>query len=106
MEYKGYHAAVSYDDEDSLFIGNVIGISDHIAFHGASVDELKDHFQNAVDEYLAFCKEVGKNPDREYKGTFNVRIDPELHRKLSLKAAITKSSLNSAVEAAIRQYVS
>lgn len=106
MEYKGYHAGISYDDDDRLFIGTIIGIKDKVAFHGTSIHELEEHFHTSVDEYLSFCKEVGKNPDKEYRGTFNVRISPELHRKLAEKAAVSNASLNSEVENAIRQYVS
>lgn len=106
MEYKGYHAGISFDEDDHLFVGKIVGINDMVAFHGTTVNELTDKFHQAVDEYLAFCKEVGKKPDKEYKGSFNIRISPELHRKLAEKAAENHSSLNAAVEEAIEQYVS
>ena len=54
-------------------------------------------FYAAVDDYLEFCKEVGKDPEREYKGTFNVRISPELHKKLALRAFKDGCSLNAEV---------
>lgn len=58
-----------------------------------------------MDDYLDFCREVGKKPEKEYKGTFNVRINPELHKKLTIAAMINGDTLNTSVEKAIRQYV-
>ena len=57
-----------------------------------------------MDDYLEFCKEVGKDPEREYKGTFNVRISPELHKKLALRAFKDGCSLNAAVESAMQSF--
>ena len=72
-------------------------------FHSAKVKNRKATriVQNAVDEYLAFCKEVGKEPEKEYKGTFNVRIESSLHRRLAMYASRMGESLNSTVEKAI-----
>ncbi len=64
MEYKGYHAAVRFSDEDDLFVGEVIGLNDTLAFHGASVQELTDMFHQSVDNYLEMCREFGKEPEK------------------------------------------
>ena len=63
MEYKGYHADVKYSDEDKLFIGEVIGLNDTLAFHGSSVSELEAMFRQSVDNYLDMCREFGKKPE-------------------------------------------
>ena len=47
----------------------------------ADIQNVEKEFHEAVDDYLEFCKEVGKEPDKEYKGSFNVRISLELHKK-------------------------
>ena len=52
-----------------------------------------------------FCAEIGKEPQKEYSGMFNVRIPPELHRRLSLAAQSEGVSLNKMVEQAISSYV-
>ena len=70
-----------------------------------NLDYIKKEFEKAVDDYLEFCKEVGKEPDKEYKGTFNVRIQPELHKRLALVALMNGETLNASVEKAIREYV-
>ena len=69
MEYKGYHADVKYSDEDKLFIGEVIGLNDTLAFHGSSVSELEAMFRQSVDNYLETCQEYGKKPGRSREET-------------------------------------
>ena len=66
---------------------------------------LIEDFRNAVDEYLEFCAEKAIQPERPFKGSFNVRIQPELHRKAALAAATRGLSLNPFVEDAIRNNV-
>lgn len=103
LEYRGYHASVEYDAEDEIFVGEVFGIADSLNFHGTSVPELKKMFEQCVDNYLELCETIGKNPDKEFKGTFNVRIPPELHKKAALEAAKQKMTLNQYVVQAISQ---
>lgn len=105
LSYKGYHARVEFDEEDRILTGEIFGIRDSISFHGSTIDELIERFHNSVDEYLAFCAEVGKVPEREYKGSFNVRIDPELHREAAIAAYQEGITLNQYVERAIKNAV-
>jgi len=105
MEYKGYTAQVVFSPEDKVLVGKIIGIVDSITFEALSVPELEQEFKNAVDDYLEFCEEVGKSPDKPYKGQFNVRIDPSLHRQMAIKATLNGTSLNQEVENAIREYL-
>ncbi len=104
MEHKGYMGKISYSQEDHVFFGTVVGINDLITFEGESVDELVSSFQEAVDDYLEVCARHSKQPDKSFKGQFNIRIDPELHRKIALESAILNISLNQFVEIALRQY--
>ena len=87
MEYCGYHAEVSYEPEDRIFVGQVTGITDMLCFHGSTVDELEEMFHQSIDNYLDMCRETGKAPDKEFTGTFVVEITPELHGKLTGDAA-------------------
>ncbi|MCM1144761.1 MAG: type II toxin-antitoxin system HicB family antitoxin [Lachnoclostridium sp.] len=105
LEYKGYHAAITYDADDELFIGEVFGIADSLNFHGSSIEELKQMFAQSIDNYLDFCKQVGKEPEKEFKGSFNVRIPSELHKKISLLAAQQKITLNQYVVNALSKSV-
>ncbi len=83
IEYGDYLGTVNYSAEDSTFYGKIQGISDLVLFEGDSVDELKKSFEDAVIDYLATCQEVGKEPNKMYKGVFNVRIPSEMHKQLS-----------------------
>ncbi len=101
MEYKGYHADIRFSDEDHMFIGTVFGVNDYLGFHGETVAELEEMFHQSVDNYLDFCRETGRTPDKEYKGQFNVRISPQLHRTAVLYAMKRNISLNEFVTTAI-----
>ena len=103
MEYKGYHASIEYDAEDNIFVGEVFGITDSLNFHGTTVIELKDMFEQCIDNYLELCKKIDKNPDKEFRGSFNVRIPPEMHKKAALAAANQKITLNQYIIKAIMQ---
>lgn len=105
LEYKGYHTKVEFDCVDCVLRGKIEGIDDLVDFECENASDAEKEFHEAVDDYLAFCKEVGKDPDKEYKGSFNVRISPELHKKLTNAASKSGMSLNSAVEAAIKDYI-
>ena len=106
LEYKGYHTKVEVDMESMVAYGKIEGINDLVTFETKNLSEVTKEFENAVDDYLEFCKEVGKAPDKEYKGTFNVRISPKLHKELAMLASKNGESLNQTVEKAIQSYVS
>ncbi len=106
MEYKGYHAKIEYDDVDNIFVGTVIGLNDMLGFHGASIDELRISFQNCIENYLQWCKESGREPEKEFKGLFNVRIKPDSHRRAALEAAKEGITMNQFVSDAIDEKLS
>ena len=81
MEYKGYVGKVEFDDEAGIFHGEVLDTRDVITFQGRSVAELKTAFQESIDDYLAFCKERGEEPNKPFSGQFITRVPPELHRQ-------------------------
>lgn len=103
MEYKGYHASIKYDSDDNIFVGEVFGIRDSLNFHGSSVNELREMFEQSIDNYMEICRVIGKEPDKEFKGTFNVRISPELHKKVAFAAAQQEITLNQYVVKALEQ---
>jgi len=105
LQYRGYSGSIRFSEEDAVFHGKVIGIKALVSFEGDSVSSITSDFHKAVDEYLEFCAAKGKAPEKPYKGSFNVRIGAELHRKLAVAASARGVSLNSMVEHAIRQQV-
>jgi len=106
LHYKNYVGNVEFSEEDSCFHGKIIGIKSLISFEGNCVKSITEDFHNAVDEYLIFCSEKGIEPEKPFKGSFNVRIDAALHRQLALAAHARGVSLNTMVEDVIRQSVS
>ena len=95
MEYKGYAGIVEYDDEAEIFHGEVANLRDVITFQGRSVDELREAFEGSVDDYLAWCADREKTPDKPFSGKFVVRLDPETHRDISTAAQKSGMSLNA-----------
>ena len=85
--------------------GKIEGINDLVLFESTNSEEIEKEFHDAVDDYLEFCDSLGKVPNKTYSGTFNVRISPELHKKLSLLASKNGTTLNKTVEQAIAYFV-
>ena len=105
LEYKDYFGTVEYSAEDNVLYGKVVGIKGLVSYEGNSVEELRTDFEAAVDDYLEMCNERGIEPQKTYKGNFNVRISPSLHKTLAMYALSHNRSLNATVEDAIREYV-
>ena len=105
LTYKDYIGSVHYNAIDEVFYGSIEGIDDLIMFEGKSVDELKKAFEEAVEDYLFICKAEGKEIEKSYKGSFNVRISPEIHKKAKRLAQIKGISLNQFVQKALEDEV-
>ena len=95
MEYKGYVGHVEFDDEADLFHGEIINTRDVVTFQGTSVHELRQAFEESVEDYLAFCVESGEEPEKPFSGKFIVRLAPEQHRLAMLAAKKSGKSLNA-----------
>ena len=94
MNYRGYFANVEFDAEDHIFIGHIIGIRDVVGFHGEAVTELESAFREAVDNYLASCKELGQEPNKPYSGNLMLRIPSEVHAAVAVAAESSGKSIN------------
>lgn len=98
MTYKGYTARVHFDERDNIFVGHVLGIKDSISFHGKSVNDLTKDFHAAIDHYLADCEATGRKPEKSYSGNLMLRISPEVHAHVAMRAAVHHKSINEWVE--------
>ncbi|WP_462265731.1 type II toxin-antitoxin system HicB family antitoxin [Mucilaginibacter sp.] len=101
LKHQDYSATVHYSADDEVFFGKVMGINDLITFEGTSVAELKEAFQEAIEDYLETCKSLGKSPDKTYKGVFNVRVPAVLHQKAAMIALQHHMTLNDFVKTAL-----
>jgi predicted HicB family RNase H-like nuclease len=105
INYKKFTGTFNYIEEEDILHGKIEGIKDLVTFEGKSIEEIKNAFYEAVNDYLELCKEIGKDPYKSFKGSFNVRLSPELHRMAYIKAIQNKQNLNSFVQKAIEQAV-
>jgi predicted HicB family RNase H-like nuclease len=105
LEYKGYFGTVEYSSKDNVLFGKVIGVKSLISYEGDSIQSLTEDFQGAVDDYLEMCLEKNIEPEKAYKGSFNVRISPELHKNLVMFAYSHHKTLNATVEEALEKFV-
>lgn len=101
LEYKGYLGTVEYSAEDHCLYGKLAFIRDLVNYEATTVAKLEKEFRASVDAYLATCAEQGREPNVPFKGSFNVRTGPELHRALAIAAA--NKSLNAYVCEAIKE---
>lgn len=93
--YKGYTATVEFDADEMVLHGRVDNIRDVVTFHAASVEQLQSAFEEAVDDYLDLCETRGEQPERPFSGRFVLRVEPELHRQIAIRAAREGKSLNA-----------
>ena len=106
MQYKGYFAEIKYSEEDNCFYGKVEGLKkDTILFEGKSVEELKKDFEEAIDSYLESCRLTNTEPEKQCKGSFNIRIRPSLHKDLVMLAKKEKISLNQLIEKVLAEKI-
>jgi predicted HicB family RNase H-like nuclease len=105
MHYKGYYGSVYFDEKQKLLYGKLEFIRDLINFEATDTKTLVEEFHNSVDEYLEDCIVQNKIPDKPFKGSFNVRIDPELHRKASIYAIKHDNSLNRIIGLALEEFI-
>ena len=94
MEYKGYYGSVHYSDEDRIFYGKIEFVRALVSYEGTDVKSLRKAFEEAVDDYILTCKQQGKEPEKVFKGSFNVRIGSQLHREIALNALEKGITLN------------
>jgi predicted HicB family RNase H-like nuclease len=103
LTYKDYIGSVSFSDEDEIFYGKIEHINDLITFESDNAHDLKKAFEEAVDDYITFCGEKGVKPNKPFKGSFNVRLKPLVH-KLAYQRAMQKGmSLNKFIETSLEK---
>jgi len=99
--YKGFQGAVEYD-AGVLFI-RLLHITDAVSTTCDAASEVEHAFRELVDDYVETCREIGAEPNRPFKGSFNVRIKPALHRDAAMTAAANEMTLNAWIEQAVRE---
>jgi predicted HicB family RNase H-like nuclease len=101
LTYKGYIGSVNYSADDNVFFGKLEGINDLVTFEGQTVQELKDAFYYMVDEHIKDCEAENMPIEKSYKGSFNIRLTPDLHRRAAITAKMYGTTLNAFVKESI-----
>jgi predicted HicB family RNase H-like nuclease len=105
LTYKGFIGSVNYSAADHVFFGKIEGINDLVTFEGTTVEELENAFCEMVNLHIKDCKREGKPLEKSYKGSFNIRISQELHKKAVQTATSRGLTLNQLVKRAIAREV-
>jgi len=95
MKYGDYVGTVELDIDNKRLFGRVVGISDKISFEGNTLGELEDNFKESIDDYIEFCKEMGKIPEKSFSGKILFRTNPELHSRIAFNAQKQGKSVNA-----------
>jgi len=103
MTVDGYRAKIEYDEELDLFRGEILGLNGGADFYGKTPKELRTEFKKSLHVFLEVCKEKGLEPRRNFSGKFNLRISPELHEKLAIKAQAQGKSINTLAQEALQE---
>ena len=106
LNYKGFIGSVHFSADDNVFFGKLEGINDLVTFEGETVKELTDAFHYVVDEHIKDCEKENIAAEKSYKGSFNVRLTPDLHRRIAISAKMRGESINKFVLEALSQSVS
>jgi len=75
LNYKGYIGSIEVSEEDNCLFGKILDLPNDtmISYEGETVEQLKSDFMEAVDAYIAYCKENGIAPHKSYSGSLNIR---------------------------------
>lgn len=106
MKYKGYWAKIQYSDVDECFWGEIEGLKQSsISFEGTTVKELKKDFKDAIDHYVSACKANGLEPEKQAKGSLNIRLGVDLHNEVKMKSIEKNITINELIKEAVRLYL-
>jgi predicted HicB family RNase H-like nuclease len=98
-----YSYRVMWSEEDAEYVG-LCAEFPSLSWLAGSQDEAFTGVRRVVTDVLAEMKASGEVPpqpiaSRKFSGKFMVRVPPEVHRDLALKAAEAGVSLNRIVSA-------
>lgn len=106
LTYKSFIGSLQFSAEDKTFFGKIEGINDLVTFEGKTVEKIITNFHESVDDYLELCKLKNKDPHKSFKGSFNVRVNPQVHAMAYHTAKALKLSLNQFVQKSIEKTIS
>lgn len=105
FHYKGYMGSIEPDPKNKVLFGKLLHINDLVTYEAVNMTELEDEFKKAVTDYLSTCKALKREPLRPFKGSLNIRIGSDLHKKAALEATLKGLSVNEFIKVAVQHEV-
>ena len=105
LKYKDFEGTAEVDVERGVCRGKLLFVDDLVTYEADAPKLLQAEFESAVDDYLDTCRSVGKDPQRPFRGLFNVRVSPALHRAAALRAVSDNVALNDVVVRALDAFL-
>jgi len=105
FRYQGFIGSIMVDSEEKCLYGKLLYINDLVTYEAATVLKLETEFKKSVNEYLATCKELDREPLKPFRGSLNVRIGSSLHKDAAFHAAQDGVTLNEYIKLAIRHQI-
>lgn len=105
LKHKGYVGSVEINLEDNCLYGKIEFINDLVTYEGETIEELKTAFVESVEDYIETCAELGQKPEKPFKGSFNIRLGADLHKRVAIKAKQEGISLNHLIINAVEIYL-
>lgn len=105
LNYKGYLGEAFYDDDIQMFSGRISNAKAVGTFYGKTVGELEREFRKTIDYYLDLCKRKNIEPEKPFSGKFNLRLNPELHRKIYMASMDAGKSINAWIKEKLESIV-
>lgn len=105
MNYKGYYGSVHLDNEDLIFHGKVEFIRALVSYEGTDAKGLRKAFEEAIDDYLEMCAKQKIKPEKPFKGSLNIRLGSELHRRVAIAAEQQHLTINKFITNTLEHFV-
>lgn len=105
MHHKGYYGSVHFDEKELVFHGKVEFIRALVTYEATDAYGLREAFHESVDDYLKTCLRQNITPEIPFKGSLNIRLGPDLHRRVALAAEKEDSTINKFITQTLDQAV-
>jgi len=102
IQIGGEKAVIAFDPEIQMLRGKFVGLNGGADFYAESIPDLIEEGRKSLVVYLEMCREKGIEPNRNFSGKFNVRLDPGDHAAAMIAAAAAGKSPNEWIVGAIR----
>lgn len=102
-----YRIDINWSEEDKCYIANIPELPNCMT-HGETIEEAVIMAKEAAQGYLETLKQEGLPippplAERRFSGKIALRIDPNLHRDIAVKASMEGASLSKYIEERLRR---